>query len=218
MDTNTAEEWIPLSITHVLYPKDDTTGQLLALLSLTPFGIVVAFITLSLFVRDIHVIFFFCGQLLNEVLCLVLKRLFRQSRPIQVVNQKYHSNRSYGMPSQHSQFMAFFTFYCLLFFIFRLKRKSNKFKSLLVFAITLLFIFVVYSRIYLLYHYWSQCFAGIAIGLLFAIIWFSIINYVFEPNIFVFILKMKISRFIGLTNVYIEPKRSHNKEIIKKKK
>ncbi|CAG2102990.1 unnamed protein product [Medioppia subpectinata] len=163
-----AEEWIPLSITHVLYPKDDIIGQLLALLSLTPFGIVVAFITLTLFVRDIHVIFFFGGQLMNEALCLVLKRVFRQPRPQQVVGAAHHSNRSYGMPSQHSQFMAFFTAYCLLFFVFRLKRKSYSFKALLVVAITTLFAGVVYSRIYLLYHYWSQCLVGIAVGVVFA--------------------------------------------------
>lgn len=90
---------------------------------------------------------------MNEVLCLVLKRVFRHSRPTQVVGAEHHSNRSYGMPSQHSQFMAFFAFYCLLFFIFRLKRKSIVFKSLLITIITVLSSLVIYSRFGLKYDF-----------------------------------------------------------------
>ena len=159
---NTQTDWIPLYHFNVLYPKHDLFGHLLAYTSMIPIGIICAFITLTLFVRDINVvswhlffpwfifkyfflkIIFFCGQLANEVLCLLLKKLTRQSRPEQISGVP-HSNYTSGMPSQHSQFQAFFTVYCCLFIIYKMK-KSFYYKLLLMGVLFGISASVVYSR------------------------------------------------------------------------
>ncbi|KAJ7399122.1 Dolichyldiphosphatase 1 [Pitangus sulphuratus] len=46
--------WRPVSLTHVEYPAGDFSGQLLAYLSLGPIFIIVGFVTLIIFKRELH--------------------------------------------------------------------------------------------------------------------------------------------------------------------
>uniref|UniRef100_A0A493SUG0 Uncharacterized protein n=1 Tax=Anas platyrhynchos platyrhynchos TaxID=8840 RepID=A0A493SUG0_ANAPP len=48
--------WRPLSLTHVEYPAGDFSGQLLAYLSLGPIFIIVGFVTLIIFKRELHTV------------------------------------------------------------------------------------------------------------------------------------------------------------------
>uniref|UniRef100_A0A8C7E8I9 Uncharacterized protein n=1 Tax=Nothoprocta perdicaria TaxID=30464 RepID=A0A8C7E8I9_NOTPE len=48
--------WRPVSLTHVEYPAGDFSGQLLAYLSLGPIFIIVGFITLIIFKRELHTV------------------------------------------------------------------------------------------------------------------------------------------------------------------
>nr|XP_053630448.1 dolichyldiphosphatase 1-like [Cherax quadricarinatus] len=93
----------------------DTIGKILAISSLTPIAIIVGFITLILFRRDLHTIMFFIGALLNEGLNLVLKSVIAEPRPV----LRGGLYTEYGMPSSHSQMMWFFAVYSVLFLIFR---------------------------------------------------------------------------------------------------
>nr|XP_045607232.1 dolichyldiphosphatase 1-like isoform X3 [Procambarus clarkii] len=108
-------EWKPFSLTYVEYPQGDTIGKVLAISSLAPVAIIVGFITLILFRRDLHTIMFFLGALLNEAINLVLKSIIAEPRPI----QRGGLYTEYGMPSSHSQMMWFFAVYSVLFLIFR---------------------------------------------------------------------------------------------------
>jgi dolichyldiphosphatase len=65
--------------------------------------------TLVVFQRDLDGIAFLIGQLSNEVLNQILKRFIKQSRP--------HGARmsGAGMPSAHSQFIAFFATYVIAY-------------------------------------------------------------------------------------------------------
>ncbi|ROT66983.1 putative dolichyldiphosphatase 1 [Penaeus vannamei] len=74
-------EWKAFSLTHVEYPKGDIIGQLLAISSLAPVAIIVGFVTLILFRRDLHTITFFGGALLNEGINLLLKHIIAEPRP-----------------------------------------------------------------------------------------------------------------------------------------
>ncbi|XP_042210575.1 dolichyldiphosphatase 1-like isoform X3 [Homarus americanus] len=113
--TMTDLDWKPFSLTFVEYPKGDTIGKFLAISSLAPVAIVIGFVTLILFRRDLHTIMFFAGALLNEVINLVLKNIIAEPRPV----LRGGLYTEYGMPSSHSQMMWFFTVYSILFLIFR---------------------------------------------------------------------------------------------------
>ncbi|XP_066975723.1 dolichyldiphosphatase 1-like isoform X2 [Macrobrachium rosenbergii] len=108
-------KWKAFSLTHVEYPEGDRIGQLLAISSLTPLAIIVGFVTLILFRRDLHTIVFFAGALLNEAVNLVMKRIIAEPRPL----TRKGLYTEHGMPSSHSQMMWFFSSYSILFLIFR---------------------------------------------------------------------------------------------------
>uniref|UniRef100_A0A8C2YH40 Uncharacterized protein n=1 Tax=Coturnix japonica TaxID=93934 RepID=A0A8C2YH40_COTJA len=65
--------WRPVSLTHVEYPAGDFSGQLLAYLSLGPIFIIVGFVTLIIFKRELHTVSFpLPSQLLTiEILSFV---------------------------------------------------------------------------------------------------------------------------------------------------
>ncbi|XP_069948905.1 dolichyldiphosphatase 1 [Cherax quadricarinatus] len=175
-------EWKPFSLTYVEYPNGDTIGKILAISSLTPIAIIVGFITLILFRRDLHTIMFFIGALLNEGLNLVLKSVIAEPRPV----LRGGLYTEYGMPSSHSQMMWFFAVYSVLFLIFRLRHISNSMMELLwkvmvaVGLVTAASV-VMFSRVYLLYHSWSQVLWGALVGVLLGCSWFMLTHLVLTP-------------------------------------
>uniref|UniRef100_A0A3B4F4Z4 Uncharacterized protein n=2 Tax=Pseudocrenilabrinae TaxID=318546 RepID=A0A3B4F4Z4_9CICH len=48
--------WRSISLTHVEFPEDDLTGHLLAYISLIPIAILVGFVTLIVFKRELHTV------------------------------------------------------------------------------------------------------------------------------------------------------------------
>lgn len=138
---------------------------MLAFVSLTPFAIFVSYITLIIFKRELDTVIgrasccafrslidhfrwqiLFCiGQLLNEFLNVLLKNIIREQRPVhELVGM--HTPKTYGMPSQHSQYQTFFTVFCLLFIAIKLSYKPWYYRlSCYTFLITSLFA-VIYSR------------------------------------------------------------------------
>lgn len=90
------------------------------------------------------------------------------------------------MPSQHSQFQAFFTIFIILY-LSNLKFETKL--SRLFFNFVKLFLLIscsiiVYSRVYLLYHYWYQCLAGVAFGSLWAIVWWKVNESIMEKYMY----------------------------------
>jgi len=199
-------DWVPFALTHVEYPKGDFIGKILAISSLMPMAIIAGFITLILFRRDLHTITFFIGLLLNELLNMILKYTIRESRPM-------HRNVQYtefGMPSSHSQLMWFFAIYSVYFTLFRLHQYPGKGLSALIqkigIIVTVLVVAacVAYSRIYLMYHTWSQIMWGAFMGSLFATIWFGVTQLVFTPR-FHDIVTWPISEFLLLRDTTLIP-------------
>ena len=90
------------------------------------------------------------------------------------------TGKGYGMPSSHSQFVAFFAVSLSLFLIFRHVPTKTSSYSPTTFAERLLLSLLAYlgagavavSRVYLNYHTPKQVWVGLAAGSIFAVIWF----------------------------------------------
>ncbi|KAF0695603.1 Aste57867_13643 [Aphanomyces stellatus] len=161
----------PFSLTWVMYDVDDPLGQVLALVTLSPVFIMVMYATLILFQRDLHIIFMVLGQLVNEVINQILKRTIDQKRPDGA------DMEDAGMPSAHSQFMAFFATYVVLYTSNRMsKRREWEHKAAIVGVIALACLVFV-SRIRLGYHTVAQVVVGAAVGAGTGILW-----YIFMEN------------------------------------
>lgn len=197
--------WKPFSLTHVEYPEGDRIGQLLAISSLTPIAIIVGFITLILFRRDLHTIMFFVGALLNEAINLIMKKIIAEPRPL--LRKSLYTE--YGMPSSHSQMMWFFSSYSILFLIFRLRHINSSvleliWKVVVALALVAAAIVVSYSRVYLLYHSWSQVMWGAVIGLALGTCWFTLTHLVLTP-FFPIVASWRISERLMIRDTSLIP-------------
>ncbi|KXJ29550.1 dolichyldiphosphatase 1 [Exaiptasia diaphana] len=181
-------KWKPVSLTHVEYPKGDYLGFALAWCSLMPIHIIVGMITLIIFRRELHTVTFLGGLFVNEILNMVVKHTLAQARPC--ANHIYEHS-SYGMPSDHSQFMGFFAVYMVLFIYCRLHYSQsttmwddlldNLWKHVVAFGTIALSLAVAFSRVYLRYHDINQISAGLVIGGAMGVAWFIFTQTVLTP-------------------------------------
>lgn len=156
---------VPLDFTNVVYEANDNLGWVLSLVTLTPIYLMVMYSTLIVFRRDFGTLYAFCGQIANLVLNKILKKIIQQPRP---VDSELHD---FGMPSNHAQFIGFFTF----FYVAQLHLNSNilpiMYRKIYIVFLLFLCVIVGYSRIYLSYHSPEQVVAGIITGALFGSCW-----------------------------------------------
>nr|XP_025043153.1 dolichyldiphosphatase 1 isoform X1 [Pelodiscus sinensis] len=176
---------ILLVLMLLVLPNCDFSGQLLAYLSLCPIFIIVGFVTLIIFKRELHTISFLGGLAFNEGVNWLIKNIIREPRPCEEAHSTVATK--YGMPSSHSQFMWFFSVYSFLFLYLRMHQTNNaRFLDLLwrhVLSICLLIVafLVSYSRVYLLYHTWSQVLYGGVAGSIMAVAWFAFTQEILTP-------------------------------------
>mmetsp|Transcript_16932 Transcript_16932/g.23681 ORF Transcript_16932/g.23681 Transcript_16932/m.23681 type:complete len:189 (+) Transcript_16932:31-597(+) len=138
------------SLTYVVYDGGVSGHKVLALITLCPIFLIVAYLTLIYSRRQIQTIIMLIGQLANEAANSVLKQHIKESRP------EACAHEGYGMPSSHSQFMGFFAAYCL---ISSIRWENNDFISHKVLgnlSIMSLACLVMYSRVELGYHTFAQ--------------------------------------------------------------
>ena len=183
---NLQSQWKPISLTYVTYPEGDIVGKVLAWSSLFPIFIIISFLTLIMFRREIHTMLFFLGILLNEAVNLVIKSYFQVPRPCRPGDNKLLYNK-YGMPSSHGQFMSFFAVYMVFFAYIRLKTHESEMfmdnirKHIIALPSLGAAILVACSRIYLYYHSLEQVFVGLIIGGICGICWFYLVENCFMP-------------------------------------
>ncbi|GFV62619.1 dolichyldiphosphatase 1 [Trichonephila clavipes] len=200
-------QWTSLAISHVEHQTGDLLGKLLALTSLCPLALVIAFVTLILFRRDLHTITFFCGTVLNEGINWILKHTIKELRPC---HGREFLFSEYGMPSNHAQFMWFFATYMAFFLLIRLHHGNstypleNAWKYIATILIVCLAAVVTYSRVYLQYHTWNQVLCGSVLGIFLACIWFLITQFTFTP-LFPIIAAWPISEFLMLRDTTLIP-------------
>ncbi|KAK4689896.1 dolichyldiphosphatase, partial [Tremellales sp. Uapishka_1] len=175
------------SLTHILYDPTHPLSIPLSLLSLSPIFLFVSYATLLIATRRITILFLLLGQLANEVLNLVLKRVWRAERPFMGFGEV---GDGYGMPSSHSQFAGFLFAWGIGFVLTMDKRYQDVGKSSQVRAVRLWrtriylaglgvwSLLVSYSRYHLHYHSQYQIIVGYSVGLLAGGIYFLLSEYV----------------------------------------
>ena len=169
-------KWKLLQLTLVHYPTGDgPIGKLMAYITLLPLFIWTSLLSLSL--QNRQALSIAAGLSLNELLNWRLKMWIGNSRPQKpddILNgclNGYVTSGTFGMPSSHAQFMAFFYLTMVKLFLSS-KSKSALFKRnhtmryLMNSFILVVTLAVCWSRIYLQYHTVEQVLAGFTIGLL----------------------------------------------------
>ncbi|KAF9379679.1 hypothetical protein BGX21_002568 [Mortierella sp. AD011] len=152
-----------LSLTHVQFSGDDIYSKIFAHLTLSPLAITCGYVAVLLTTRDLTVILMLAGQFLNECINFILKHRVKQARPTEYLGN------GYGMPSSHSQFMAYFASYMVIL-MYRSDVSSGEVSPHLVSVVVVIWsLFVIYSRVHLYYHTWQQVVAGSLCGCLFAV-------------------------------------------------
>ncbi len=144
------------SYPHIQYTPNDPLGFICALLSLMPVFIIIALITLTIDRRRNSLVFTsLLGQIGNTIINVITKHIIRQPRPM--------DTHSYGMPSNHAQFIFFFIGFWI--------PKINKDKLRRITALIIVACAVATSRVYLHYHTTNQVVVGAGIGLGLGYIW-----------------------------------------------
>ncbi|KAG5450245.1 Dolichyldiphosphatase 1 [Clonorchis sinensis] len=121
MEVDANHNWKQMNLLHLVYPRDDAIAKVLAYCSTAPLIIIISVATLLFIRRDLHTICLFGGVLFDEAINAALKRILKHPRPDTPYENKL---RTYGMPSNHSQFMGFFCTYSVLFVWIRLHPNS----------------------------------------------------------------------------------------------
>jgi dolichyldiphosphatase len=206
-------QFASLSLTHVQYDPRDRLSYLSAWLALAPQGLCIMYVTLIWATREVEIMILFAGQMACEALNWGLKRWIKEERPRRKCSWSNHHNvmaalvsvlgvpnresrvstdfpaemfgKGYGMPSSHSQFVAFFSLSLTLFLLFRHQTTNHTSYSPSTFAerlgLSLISIFcassVAVSRVYLNYHTPKQVWIGFVAGLTFAVLWFLVTMY-----------------------------------------
>ncbi|KAG9325867.1 hypothetical protein KVV02_006861 [Mortierella alpina] len=159
-----------VSLTHVQFAQGDLISQFFAYVTLSPLALVCGYVAIIITSRDIKPAVMFAGQLANEVVNQILKRLVKEARPTEYLGD------GYGMPSSHSQFMAYFATYTIIL----MYRRGVLPGAIIPHAVSVLVVvwaaLVVYSRVHLYYHTWQQVVAGTICGIIFALSYYFIAN------------------------------------------
>jgi dolichyldiphosphatase len=109
-----------------------------------------------------------------------------------------HLGTGYGMPSSHSQFMAFFALLVILHTHYNIRLDHPRIKWLLYLPTVALSILVMYSRIHLAYHTPEQVLVGSGIGMIHAVVWFSLTEYVRQRGLIDWIIGLPVCQSIYL--------------------
>ncbi|KAK4228210.1 PAP2 superfamily-domain-containing protein [Podospora fimiseda] len=217
-----------LSLTHVYYNPSDPLSHLSAYLALLPQALIIVYITLLYSTREAEVFLLFLGQLTNEAINFVLKRLIKEERPSHIISSTLTINKAYGMPSSHAQYMAFWAVALGLFLCVRhrpvhkghppLKEKglsktieaySHSPWSLaqrVVATVGAVFIagLVSWSRVYLGYHTVKQVVAGSAAGIVSGVAWFAVTYLMRETGFLVWLLEFPVARWLRIRDLVVE--------------
>ncbi|KAG0210573.1 Dolichyldiphosphatase 1 [Mortierella sp. GBA30] len=159
-----------VSLTHVQFPQGDLLSKLFAYVTLSPMALVCGYVAVIITSRDLKPAVMFAGQLANEIVNQILKRLVKQARPTEYLGD------GYGMPSSHSQFMAYFATYTIVLMYRRGVTPVAIFPHAVSAIVIIWSALVVYSRVHLYYHTWQQVVAGTICGIIFALAYYFIAN------------------------------------------
>ena len=203
----------PLKLTLATYESGSIWQYLLAHFTIFPIFILVSIATLFLFKRDLSYLSFGAGLVGNEMISYVLKRLVRQPRPffpgsffsfLKIISQIIPKDTcftmgetDYGMPSSHSQFVAFF----LIIVCMRLRKAKfghGVWKSFLMCLTFLGCLLTWIGRVQLGYHSLNQVMVGILLGLALGFFWYLFSESVLRRCLFPLLENSSIGKYFYL--------------------
>jgi dolichyldiphosphatase len=157
---------VPLEFTLVLYDEESLVSYCMALLTFAPLLLLVALFTAFVVRREIAIGYWGFGCLVSTAVNRTIKKAIKEPRP------EGSANTGYGMPSDHSQMMAFLAVYFGLWLWLQVKldRPALKLPAYLVAAA--LAVLVPVSRVVLGVHTVQQVVAGSLIGTVLAMSWY----------------------------------------------
>ncbi|KAI9494052.1 PAP2 superfamily-domain-containing protein, partial [Zychaea mexicana] len=128
-----------------------------------PFVITLCVLAL-LYFRSVHLVYMLAGSTICAFLAKGLKRVIRQPRPIDTKDPSISKKDTYGMPSSHSQAMAFFGWYTF---------QSDIWDTPFAICLYLFTLMVLWSRWRLGHHTFSQVAVGTVVGVALAHVWYK---------------------------------------------
>jgi dolichyldiphosphatase len=120
--------------------------------------------------------------------------------------------KGYGMPSSHSQFVAFFSLTFSLFLIFRHTPKPSPTHTPLTFTQRLIVSLlacvcagaVAVSRVYLNYHTPKQVLAGAIVGVIVAVAWFAVTHILRQSGWLDWALDTQLARLARVRDLVLD--------------
>lgn len=204
---------VPFDHTYILYDPNDIISMISVHLSLLPIYIMVFYTSWFLITREIEPVIIVGGHLCNEVANKIVKRLFKHPRP------NFHKDfgigsysLTYGMPSAHSQFMAFFAAYFICILMFKIDHLSSIQKWAGYVSLITTAILVAFSRVYLLYHIIPQVAVGVMLGFVLGLLFFVVSSIARDCGIVDLILDWPIVKVFFVKDSYYHTYRSFKDE------
>ena len=184
-----------LEWTYVLY-EDTVIDKMCAFLNFVPFVIIFGLLTQIVSRRCCESWFLLTGLLLSTVLNGIVKHIVQQPRPATSYRHDF------GMPSDHSQFMAFFALYVVNWlWSSRVKwHHQALLKSVLACAVPCLSVTVMYSRVRSGVHSVEQVLIGGSIGLLCGIAWTVLAQTLVRPKLYPWLCASTIGQLLLVTD------------------
>jgi dolichyldiphosphatase len=182
-----------LQLTYVLY-EDNPIDKAFALLTFFPFVVLIGLFALLHVRRCAETAFAAVGLVASTTINLALKHAIQQPRPP-------GSHRGdYGMPSDHSQFTAFFAVYivCWLHLSDRVHWRGDSswtrwfYSALAIAAVPV----IMYSRVRLGVHSLEQVLAGAFLGALFGAAWHSCGQRWVRPRLYPWVAGTRLGQWL----------------------
>ncbi|KAM9904144.1 hypothetical protein OXX69_007669 [Metschnikowia pulcherrima] len=203
---------VPFYHTYILYDPNDVVSTACVQFSLFPIYVMVFYTSWFLVTREIQPVITVGGHLTNEVINSIIKHMVKQPRP------EFHKNfgegalgLGHGMPSAHSQFMGFFASFFLCVVMLQTPgtrvHKAGMAAFLIVTSAG-----VAFSRVYLQYHTAPQVVVGVAVGVLWGLVYFIILSLARDVGLVDWVLSWRIVRYFSVKDSYYLCYRSFEEE------
>ncbi|KAG7397886.1 Dolichyldiphosphatase 1 [Phytophthora boehmeriae] len=188
------QEQQAFELTWVVYDPTDPWGIILALFTLSPIFIMIMYATLVTSQRDLDTISMLTGQMITVVLNKVLKKIINQPRP------EGAPISDSGMPSAHSQFVAFFAAYLVAYTLKRMNSRRRLEQWGTIVSVLVMAVLTCYSRIHLGYHSTEQVAVGAVFGALTGFAWHAAVSSV-SPWLFPQIAQSRLAQLFYVRDI-----------------
>ncbi|OBA16906.1 uncharacterized protein OGAPODRAFT_38952, partial [Ogataea polymorpha] len=194
---------VPFDHTYILYDESNIFSLAVALFSLLPILILVFLFSWFVVTREIECCLIALGQVINDVISCMLKKLVKLERPTKGQIFKKEGGLVYGMPSSHAQFMAFFVTYMSLRMFLQwptpVERSTKIGLSVLLVAAQVL---VCYSRLYFEYHDLAQIWVGTLLGQVLGSLCFLVVALLRDLGVVNRALDLQICQFLFMKDSF----------------